>query len=247
LSDFDGVPAGFARRLLPGLLQLLVDIMEAAIPDGAESIHAARERDGPLIMDALKRTIRTSMDISPDGIEIADVAGPLGELHWQIAALRRASLDCPVVRPGESWIPLALGSRDPWTTPSPSAAFVRRPNGVIEPLGFSVAPLDRVAHLMAPHLASFLALRTLFGGSPVTGNVEVSNKAGGWNILHSPPHLMNHNAFGGPSSPVTNYLAPGNYHFAISSATQTIWDSATWSIPPTVHATPPHKVHVPLP
>jgi len=241
--------AGMSERLNAPLAKLLERIMEHPFPDDAAPVEA-RASDAGRIEAALRRVALEDADAPGGDVDLSDIALSLADMHRQVDFLRNASAYCPVVRLAEAWIPFSLLHDEENPLTDLASHLVRRGEGIIEPLPFSFVRPQRVAGLMVEPLASFMSfrwIRTIFGTSSGAGNVEVSNNASGWTILYSPPHLMAHNGFGGPSTPVFGYLPPGNYHFAIKNSSSIQWDQTSWPIPPTLNAQPPHSIHVPLP
>lgn len=236
MSDDSGKVSRLAQRMISDLSSLLHNLVEEASFSEERQLLASRVAQR---LSSLMRDVGESSDAS-----FLDIAVDLMDMALQLKALSRLGADCPVVQPSESWIPLLL-RRGRGEGKRPSSIAVHR-SGETMPLPFALASPEHATQLMVPQLSRFLAFRWLSGRS-TAGNVEVHNKAAGWDILYRPPHLMVRNGFGGPSTPVSSHLDPGNYHFAITNGTATIWDSTIWPIPPHPSAPIPHKVHVPLP
>lgn len=233
-----GELSGLAERSEPALSALLTDLVEKVAPNRTDQ----RERFASDIEELLSSLMRNVA--REGGSNISDIATGLADISIQLFYLSRVGAACPVVQPSEDWIPLLL-RQEAGQTDRFSAIMVHH-SGVTMPLPFALAPPDRATQLMVQPLSRFVAVRWLWGGS-TSGNVEVHNTASGWDILYSPPHVMVRNGFGGPSTPVTGNLSPGNYHFAITNSTTTTWDSTIWPIPPTLSAPTPYHVHIPLP
>jgi hypothetical protein len=177
----------------------------------------------------------------------SDISPSLASMLWQLTFLARRDLRCPVAQFGNVSVPYALTQQTKNSADIKDLVYDEN-SREISPLPIADVAPSEAADLMAKPLAETLALRMLtLGASRTAGNVEVSNKAHGCAILHSPHHLLAKNAFGGPSTPVFGYLSPGAYRFGIDNGGTPIWYSAREVIPPTLGAKPPHPVYLPLP
>jgi hypothetical protein len=104
-----------------------------------------------------------------------------------------------------------------------------------------MAPADALRTLTVP-LTRFMCQRLAFGGGPPAPNITVSNTQNGWQIIYRPAGLPGRrHGLGGPSSPVSGFVAPGTYMFGISKGPTEQWDLTTWLVPPA------NNIFLPLP
>lgn len=160
----------------------------------------------------------------------ADVEVDLRDYTLQVFNFNDLGWSSPAYEFDGEEIPMLL-------SPSETAQYNGRADNLQTAARASISQLDPMQSLrsVGTFITKFLAFRNS-GSSPAGSmysvpNVTVSNTAGGWQIVSSPYYLSKTNGFGGPSTPVQGFLAPGLYRFGIMQAGPAQWHPPSWSIP----------------
>jgi hypothetical protein len=159
-------------------------------------------------------------DVEDDLRDYALQAFDFNELGW----------DCPAYYFDGEEIPIFLSASEAFQYSGRADNLQTAPGALIS----RIDPM-RSLKIVGNFITKFLAFRS--GSSAPSStmytapNITVSNNASGWQIVSSPYYMSRTNGFGGPSTPVVGFLAPGLYRFGIMQAGPAQWHPPSWSIP----------------